>query len=371
MARQTTTVDILIASPGDVAAERDIVEQCILQWNAVHSRTTGIVLMPTRWERDATPDLKLAPQKRINKEIVRSSDLLIGVFWSRIGTATSRARSGTEEEILEFVDAKKRCLLYFSTRELPNDCDLDQVKSLREFKLELTKRGLISHYGSYDDLFKKITSHLTKAIQEEIIDRIDARSLPIRGLGGSLNVSRSRSQWRDAYELHKGSFLMYSFLQAEKNRSKTKTLTDKPDVCVSLLNIYDLSDSGIIFELFNPQQRTEASRYYSYRGVALPTEGRFLYFFGDQVEARYEVFCGVIEYVNVKPPLYTVGHAIAIGVNPERSEFRTGGTGFLLKYYSIRRESIKKHMGNTVGFFSKERIDQAILERMPRLYYKQ
>jgi hypothetical protein len=368
MTRSAIAVDVLIASPGDVNAERDIVEQCILEWNAIHSRPTGIVLTPRRWERDATPDLSMAPQERINVDIVRKSDILIGVFWSRMGTRTSKARSGTEEEILEFIDAKRRCLLYFSEKPLPPDCDTKQITSLRLFKKEVSKRGLVATYRDNADLFKKVSAHLSRALQDEIIDKINNKTISIGGIHGSINLLRSRSSWRAAYEAHRGSYLMYTYLQTEVRSGRAKT---SRDVCVSLVNIYELTEAGIAFELFNPQMRSNDYQLYTYRGIALPAEGRFLYFFADQLEANYEVFCAVTEFVNVKPPLYTVGHAIVVGVNPEIREFRTGSTGFLLKYKSAKRESPQGVMRKMLGFFSRADVDDEIVDRLPRIYYKQ
>ncbi|MFM6281891.1 MAG: DUF4062 domain-containing protein, partial [Dolichospermum sp.] len=90
---------VLIASPGDVADERAIVREEIARWNAMHSETMKIVLLPIGWETDATPDLRERGQAVINRQLVDNCDLLIGVFWTRIGTPTPEAESGTVEEI--------------------------------------------------------------------------------------------------------------------------------------------------------------------------------------------------------------------------------------------------------------------------------
>jgi hypothetical protein len=49
---------VLIASPGDVPQEREIIRQEIARWNAMHTSDMKMILMPLGWETDATPDLE-------------------------------------------------------------------------------------------------------------------------------------------------------------------------------------------------------------------------------------------------------------------------------------------------------------------------
>lgn len=82
---------ILIASPGDVAEERDIIRQEIARWNSMHAVEMKMILLPVGWETDATPDLQEPGQAVINRQLVDTCDLLIGVFWTRLGTRTLQA----------------------------------------------------------------------------------------------------------------------------------------------------------------------------------------------------------------------------------------------------------------------------------------
>ena len=97
MSYQATTYRTLIASPGDVAAERAAIPEVIHAWNAEHSLDNKVVLLPVGWERDAVPEMGDRPQAIINKQLVESCDVLIGAFWTRIGTHTGVAESGTVE----------------------------------------------------------------------------------------------------------------------------------------------------------------------------------------------------------------------------------------------------------------------------------
>ena len=98
----------IIASPSDVGAERDEIEQTIFQWNTIYSEKMSVVLLPVRWESAVIPAMSENgdPQEIINEQIVNSCDLLIGVFWTKLGTPTN-AESGTLEEIEQFYRKNK------------------------------------------------------------------------------------------------------------------------------------------------------------------------------------------------------------------------------------------------------------------------
>ena len=76
-----TLYRVLIASPGDVAPERDVVEAAIIDWNDEHARDRSVVFVPVRWER-ASPRGGATGQEVVNEDLVDTSDVLIGVFWA-------------------------------------------------------------------------------------------------------------------------------------------------------------------------------------------------------------------------------------------------------------------------------------------------
>ncbi len=86
---------ILIASPSDVTDERDIAVKTIQEWNDLNSAERQIVLLPLRWETHSAPEYGRRPQEVINRQVVDHSDLLVGIFWTRIGSPTGVADSGT------------------------------------------------------------------------------------------------------------------------------------------------------------------------------------------------------------------------------------------------------------------------------------
>lgn len=150
MSFTATVFKVMIASPGDVSAERAIVRELLSEWNTVHSDQAKTVLLPVGWETHSVPEMGARPQAIINKQILLDCDLLVGVFWTRIGTSTGQFASGTVEEIEEHIKTGKPAMLYFSAAPVvPDSIDPDQYEKLKSFKKSCQSRGL---YASYTDL---------------------------------------------------------------------------------------------------------------------------------------------------------------------------------------------------------------------------
>ena len=135
MSYESRVYRILIATPSDVDEERDAITKAIQNWNNLNSFSKKIVLLPLRWETHAAPDYGTRPQEVINNAIVDNCDLLIGCFWTRIGSPTGKEESGTIEEIKRVSSSGKPVMLYFSKRgQDPSQIDLEQLRKLNEFK---------------------------------------------------------------------------------------------------------------------------------------------------------------------------------------------------------------------------------------------
>ena len=161
MAFNASVYRILVASPGDIGEEREIIPEVINEWNAVSAFATKIILMPVKWETHTSPLLGGRPQAVINEQIVKDADLLVGVFWTRIGTATGVAVSGTAEEIQQFVDGGKPVMLYFSQSPIdPDKIDIEQFTSLKKFKDKMRLKGLTESYSGAADFRQKFTRQL-------------------------------------------------------------------------------------------------------------------------------------------------------------------------------------------------------------------
>lgn len=170
MSYAATTFNVMIASPGDVASERAIIRDVVYEWNAVHSSSRKIILLPIGWESHASPEIGSSPQEVINGQVLTKCDLLIGVFWTRIGTATDNYASGTIEEIEKHVANDKPAMLYFSSQPVAMDTvDLDQIAKLKEFKESMRTRSLFESYDSHTDFKEKLYRHLQIKVNEHPI----------------------------------------------------------------------------------------------------------------------------------------------------------------------------------------------------------
>lgn len=154
---------LFIATPSDVEDERKVIRDVVADWNASHASAMSLVLLPVGWETHSIPQMGKRPQEDINQRLLNDCDILIGVFWNRLGSDAGKGMTGTEEEIEEHLKAGKPALLYFSNKAgQPSKIDLTQLQGVREFKerIERERRGQFGTFNSSSDLRKKLTSAL-------------------------------------------------------------------------------------------------------------------------------------------------------------------------------------------------------------------
>jgi len=152
---------ILIASPSDVTEERDTAVRAIQEWNDLNAFERQLILLPLRWETHSAPEYGKRPQEIINRQVVDYCDLLVGIFWARIGSPTGVADSGTLEEIERVASDRKPVMLYFSkAKQDPELLDLEQLAKLREFKTKTFPRALVENYSGLIDFKEKLSKQL-------------------------------------------------------------------------------------------------------------------------------------------------------------------------------------------------------------------
>lgn len=168
MAYSANVYNVMLASPSDVMEERDAATKIILDWNNVNSKVRKIVLMPIRWEINSIPAMGERPQELINKQLLENADLLIGIFWTRIGTPTGKAQSGSVEEIEKHINSGRPTMLYFSDKPVVlNSIDSKQYKALTKLKKEYQKKGLIQTFDSLSDFENKFRRELSMKINDD------------------------------------------------------------------------------------------------------------------------------------------------------------------------------------------------------------
>jgi nucleoside 2-deoxyribosyltransferase len=169
MSYQAEVYEILISSPSDVVEECKIVFEEINKWNQNFSKSNQIVFLPVNWQTHSIPESGERIQETLNKQIVRDSDVLIAIFWTRIGSPTGIAESGTIEEINEFINAGKPVSIYFS--KLPKHQDqIDnlQYEKLKKFQGELYKnqKVLCAEFYSLENFGEMINKLFIRTAQK-------------------------------------------------------------------------------------------------------------------------------------------------------------------------------------------------------------
>jgi hypothetical protein len=181
MSYSATVFKVMIASPSDVPAERNVIREVIAEWNAVNADQRKVVLLPVGWETHSSPLLGERPQAQINRQVLKGCDLLIGVFWTRLGTATGEYQSGTLEEIEEHLKLELPVMLYFSRAPVdPDSVDPEQYKQLKEFRTNCQERGLYQEYHDVEQFGRDLYRHLQLSINNGTIfaDAVAASDLP-------------------------------------------------------------------------------------------------------------------------------------------------------------------------------------------------
>ena len=94
-------IRIVVASPGDVEAERDPRLAAVIEELNLEFENAGCILpLASVGAMDSHPGFHvLGPQGMVDPGLdIENCDILIGIFWKRFGTPTPDAGSGTEHE---------------------------------------------------------------------------------------------------------------------------------------------------------------------------------------------------------------------------------------------------------------------------------
>ena len=85
MSKETTVLQIFVASPSDVSDERELLDMVVAELNRTWSSSLGVTLELLKFETHVRPAFSTDPQAVVNEQISQNYDAFIGIFWSRIG----------------------------------------------------------------------------------------------------------------------------------------------------------------------------------------------------------------------------------------------------------------------------------------------
>lgn len=142
------TYKIMIGCPGDIKEEIDMAMKVINHWTTLHAEQYSTVLLPIHWATNSYPEHGAHPQTLLNGQLVSKSDMLVGIFGARVGTATDKSQSGTIEEIEEHIKAGKPVMLFFRRQNDITNTPASEIEKLQAFKSSIKTRDFYREYDS-------------------------------------------------------------------------------------------------------------------------------------------------------------------------------------------------------------------------------
>ena len=168
-------IRIFLSSPSDVEVERERLAELVVEINDVLAYLApehGLKLELIRYEIDAYPEYG-RPQEVVNRQLPSDFEIFIGVMWRRCGTPTASQKSGTIEEYISAVERRKLTgkpviMFYFCDKAVPFPTleEIDQLKSVVEFKTEMQSNGLTQVYPSSDAFREYVRGDLLRAVRD-------------------------------------------------------------------------------------------------------------------------------------------------------------------------------------------------------------
>ena len=177
----------MVASPGDVQAERNVLATVVEELNHGIARDRDLRLELARWETDAYPGFHPeGPQGLIDPILrIEACDILIGIFWKRFGTPMTDAQSGTEHEFRLGYEAWKRAgrphiMVYFNQRAYTPKTreETDQWGQVLDFQRNFPKEGLWWPYRGRVQFERLVRNHLTQFLRQQGPDPAGTRRVP-------------------------------------------------------------------------------------------------------------------------------------------------------------------------------------------------
>ncbi len=169
-----------ISSPGDCQKEREICQKIIDDFNNGLAKHLDVNFESFMWENDVLPDMGKNGQEIIDEHIEKSNyDIFIGIMKNRYGHPTKKAGSGTEHEFNDALDRKNKStdslpkILFFFGKENidPDDPHIDKIleqfKKVKEFKSNISDKGIYVDFSDVTDFETKLKEKLILFIKEK------------------------------------------------------------------------------------------------------------------------------------------------------------------------------------------------------------
>ena len=169
-------VRVFVSSPGDVRAERDVLDEVVAAINRTDGQAGGFRLELFRWEEDVAPQIGRRAQKVIDAQ-TPVYDIYLGIMATRFGTPTGRYGSGTEQEFKAALRQWKQAgapwitFYFYDQPAVSSDpADAEQYLKVCQFRKELEGLGLVGTYrgvrGTAKGFYERVSEHLRKIVRQ-------------------------------------------------------------------------------------------------------------------------------------------------------------------------------------------------------------
>ena len=227
---------IFVASPGDVAAERQRVHLVADELNRTGNLadSLGITLEVLDWSTHVTPFMG-RPQKVVLDQLpVKNWDIFIGILWLRFGTASAAKNpktgkefdSGTEEEFTLAYDFWKKSgrpkISFYRCTRSPEDIvslDPEQLGKVQQFfqKFDAKKQfpGIFQTYKTPDDFERHVRQGLNKILLadgEKVLKRKDTPSKKAKEVIIAAQTADIKEKYLDFVYSEHGHIRLFGFL---------------------------------------------------------------------------------------------------------------------------------------------------------------
>lgn len=178
MAYTKTVYRIILCSPSDVEKEREIVRQIVEEINETNKKAP-IMLQLFMWENDVSPLTNMKPGQYHIDDVFKmeESDLVIGLFYKKIGNPVMGDPSGTDHEIRLAIESYQKrnspeIKLYFRKNrtkigEISSE-ELDDYTIMQERKTEYRKLGIVQEYDKISEFEKNARKHINQFFMQKL-----------------------------------------------------------------------------------------------------------------------------------------------------------------------------------------------------------
>ena len=272
---------ILMASPGDVAKERDHASALAEELNRGVAAQAGFVLDMVRWETHVSPGMGRSQQVVFDQ--IGPIDIFVGVMWKHFGTPTGVAGSGTEEEFNQALalfqqTGRPRMLCYFSRAPIEPPATVEAAEQLLkvvQFRVRVDAAGLNASYTTEIEFKEKLREHL----QQVLVTEFAGRTPPLdRNLLVILDLEKARCRERDV-AFHTPNFL-FAILSSPKGLARCifdQACPEKARALVERLREYVPAGQQPFFDFdWNDRKDVQAARRWAIEEGATIIDARLL-----------------------------------------------------------------------------------------------